>query len=415
MVSSKSISIEVEAMVEEPVRILLIPSSDYLGHPFPQRHNHLFERVHDGKEFEVHVIRFNIFGKPKLTTKCIVHEIPLELRIGKTGLYYLANVFSYTHEILRIVREESIDVVFAGNLLPPLTYEVIKRLMERRISTVFDLQDYYPTSATGYLADVKSVAGSMLKGLFEAMTRFLIRGASVVTVPGIALAMYSRRVGARKVYIVPNGISEHFLERYSGEEVRKRLGFGDEDFVVGYVGSIEFWLDMEPLIKGVAMARERGLTVKLLLIGKQLQSGYPQKVRKWLEMYRVEDATTWLDFVPHTDVPKYVAAMDLATIPFDVENPTAFYAAPNKLWEYLSQGTPVAATPIPETIAYKHIKKIHIVSKAQDYIKAIELAGKDREKVVHPEVSQMLKARLWQNSAQKLKQILKSLYKDRKH
>jgi glycosyltransferase involved in cell wall biosynthesis len=163
------------------------------------------------------------------------------------------------------------------------------------------------------------------------------------------------------------------------------------------------------------MARERGLTVKLLLIGKQLQSGYPQKVRKWLEMYRVEDATTWLDFVPHTDVPKYVAAMDLATIPFDVENPTAFYAAPNKLWEYLSQGTPVAATPIPETIAYKHIKKIHIVSKAQDYIKAIELAGKDREKVVHPEVSQMLKARLWQNSAQKLKQILKSLYKDRKH
>jgi glycosyltransferase involved in cell wall biosynthesis len=249
MVSSKSISIEVEAMVEEPVRILLIPSSDYLGHPFPQRHNHLFERVHDGKEFEVHVIRFNIFGKPKLTTKCIVHEIPLELRIGKTGLYYLANVFSYTHEILRIVREESIDVVFAGNLLPPLTYEVIKRLMERRISTVFDLQDYYPTSATGYLADVKSVAGSMLKGLFEAMTRFLIRGASVVTVPGIALAMYSRRVGARKVYIVPNGISEHFLERYSGEEVRKRLGFGDEDFVVGYVGSIEFWLDMEPFNK----------------------------------------------------------------------------------------------------------------------------------------------------------------------
>jgi glycosyltransferase involved in cell wall biosynthesis len=414
VVPGKGVAIEVEAVVEEPVRVLLIPSSDYLGHPFPQRHNHLFERVHDGREFEVHVVRFDIFGKPKLATRCIVHEIPLELRIGKTGLYYLANVFSYTHEILRIVREESIDVVFAGNLLPPLTYEVIKRLMERRIPTVFDLQDYYPTSATGYLADVKSVAGSMLKGLFEAMTRFLIRSASIVAVPGIALAMYSRRVGARKVYIVPNGISEHFLERYSGEEVRKRLGFGDEDFVVGYVGSIEFWLDMEPLIKGVAMARERGLTVKLLLIGKQLQSGYPQKVRKWLEMYRVEDATTWLDFVPHTDVPKYVAAMDLATIPFDVENPTAFYAAPNKLWEYLSQGTPVATTPIPEIIAYKHIKKVYIVRTAQDYAKAIELAGKDREKVVHPEVNQMLKTRLWQNSTQKLKQILKSLYKDRK-
>jgi glycosyltransferase involved in cell wall biosynthesis len=414
VVPGKGVAIEVEAVVEEPVRVLLIPSSDYLGHPFPQRHNHLFERVHDGREFEVHVVRFDIFGEPKLATRCIVHEIPLELRIGKTGLYYLANVFSYTHEILRIVREESIDVVFAGNLLPPLTYEVIKRLMERRIPTVFDLQDYYPTSATGYLADVKSVAGSMLKGLFEAMTRFLIRGASVVTVPGIALAMYSRRVGARRVCIVPNGISEHFLERYGGGEVRKRLGFSDEDVVVGYVGSIEFWLDMEPLIKGVAMARERSLPVKLLLIGKQLQSGYPQKVRRWLEVYRVEDATTWLDFVPHTEVPKYVAAMDLATIPFDVENPTAFYAAPNKLWEYLSQGTPVAATPIPEIIMHKHIEKIYIVRTAQDYAKAVELMSRQREKAVNPEVNRLLKARLWQNSARKLKQMLKSLCKDRK-
>ena len=414
MVPDKSIVIKVEAMVEELIRVLLIPSSDYLGHPFPQRHNHLFERIHDGKEFEVHVVRFNIFGKPKLSTRCIVHEIPLELRIGKTGLYYLANVLSYTHEILRIVREESIDVVFAGNLLPPLTYEVIKKLMERRVPTVFDLQDYYPTSATGYLADVKRVSGSILKGFFEVMTRLLIRSASIVSVPGIALAMYSRRVGAKKVYIVPNGISEHFLERYSGEEVRKKLGFSDEDVVVGYIGSVEFWLDMEPLIKGIAIARKRGLPVKLLLIGKQLQSGYPQKVRKWLEVYKVEDATTWLDFVPHTDVPKYVAAMDLATIPFDVENPTAFYAAPNKLWEYLSQGTPVATTPIPEIIAYKHIKKIHIARTAEDYAKTIELVSKQREKVVDPEVSQILKARLWQNSAQKLKQVLKSL-KDRKH
>jgi glycosyltransferase involved in cell wall biosynthesis len=414
VVPGKGVVIEVEAMVEEPIRVLLIPSSDYLGHPFPQRHNHLFERIHDGKEFEVHVIRFNIFGKPKLSTKCIVHEIPLELGISKTGLYYLANVFSYTHEILRIVREESIDIVFAGNLLPPLTYEVIERLMERRVPTVFDLQDYYPTSATGYLADVKSVAGSILKGFFEVMTRFLIRRASIVTVPGIALAMYSRRVGAKKVYIVPNGISEHFLEKYNGEEVRKKLGFSDEDIAVGYVGSIEFWLDMEPLIKGIAIARERGLPVKLLLIGKHLQSGYPQKVRKWLEVYKVEDATTWLDFVPHTEVPKYVATMDLATIPFDVENPTAFYAAPNKLWEYLSQGTPVAATPIPEIIAYKHIKKVYIVRTAQDCAKSIELVNKQREKVVDAEVRQILKARLWQNSAQKLKQILKSLYKNRK-
>ena len=393
----------------EPLRVLVIPSSDYLGHPFPQRHNHLFERLHDGEEFEVHVIRFNIFGKPKLSTRCIVHEIPIEFRTSKTGLYYLTNVLSYTYEIVRVVREESIDVVFAGNLLPPLMYDAIRRLMERSIPTVFDLQDYYPTSAAGYLADVRSIVGTVLKGFFEVMTRLLIGSASVVTVPGVALAMYSRRIGARRVYIVPNGISEHFLERYSGEEVREKLGFGDEDIVVGYIGSIEFWLDMEPLIRAVAVARDRGLPVKLLLIGRQLQSGHSRRVSRWLEVYGVRSASVWLDFVPHTEVPRYVAAMDLATIPFDVENPTAFYAAPNKLWEYLSQGAVVAATPIPEVLAYQHLGRVYIVKNPEGYVKAFEEAGRCRSRDIDPRVREVIKARLWSSSVEKLKKIFKSL------
>ena len=396
-------------MVEELIRVLVIPSSDYLGHPFPQRHNHLFERIHDGKEFEVHVIRFNIFGKPKQSTRCVVHEIPLELRTSKTGLYYLANIYSYTSEIIRIIKRESIDIVFAGNLLPPLIYTLVEKLMERRTPIVFDIQDYYPTSAAGYLADVTSVTGTILKGFFEVITRILIKSSTAVTVPGIALAMYARRVGARNVHIVPNGISEHFLKRYDGSEVRRKLGYNDSDIVVGYIGSIEFWLDMEPLIRAFSTLRERGLPVKLLLIGKQLQTGYIQKVRKWLEIYRVNDITTWLNFIPHSEVPRYVAAMDLATIPFNVNNLTAFYATPNKLWEYLSQGTTVAATPIPEILAYKHIKKIIIVKSMQDYVEAINHVSKNREKTEDPEVEQILKTRLWSDSAEKLKAILRRI------
>jgi hypothetical protein len=63
-----------------PIRILLIPSSDYLGHPLPQRHNHIFKRLHDDKEFEVHVVRFQMYDKPKLSTRCIIHEIPYEIK-----------------------------------------------------------------------------------------------------------------------------------------------------------------------------------------------------------------------------------------------------------------------------------------------------------------------------------------------
>ena len=74
-----------------PIRILLIPSSDYLGHPFPQRHNHIFERLHDGKEFEVHVVRFQMYDKPKLVARCVIHEIPYEIKTRTAAAYYLPN------------------------------------------------------------------------------------------------------------------------------------------------------------------------------------------------------------------------------------------------------------------------------------------------------------------------------------
>jgi hypothetical protein len=109
------------------IRILLIPSSDYLGHPFPQRHNQMFERVHDGKDFEVHVVRFNMFGRAKLSSKCIVHEFPLEFSVSKTPIYYLSNAVNHLQWILKIIKREAIDAVIAGNILPLFYSSFVKR------------------------------------------------------------------------------------------------------------------------------------------------------------------------------------------------------------------------------------------------------------------------------------------------
>jgi hypothetical protein len=97
------------------IRILLIPSSDYLGRPFPQRHHQIFETVHDGKDFEVHVVRFNMFGRAKLSSKCVVHEFPLEFSVNKTPICFLSNAVNNLQLILKIIKREAIDVVVAGN------------------------------------------------------------------------------------------------------------------------------------------------------------------------------------------------------------------------------------------------------------------------------------------------------------
>jgi glycosyltransferase involved in cell wall biosynthesis len=395
------------------IRILLIPSSDYLGHPFPQRHNQIFERIHDGKDFEVHVLRFNIFGKVKLSSKCIIHDLPLEFNVSKTPIYYLSNVLNHLQEILRIIKHETINVVVAGNLLPPFLLALYKKISRLKIPFIFDLQDYYPTSAVGYICKINSLSGTVVKGVFESMSQALIKIADAVTVPGFALASYARTVrgkkGSGQVHIVPNGISEHFLKAYDGNHIREKFGYSEEDLVVGYIGSIEFWLDMKTLIRALSKVYREGLRVKFLLIGERLQTTYVENIMNWIKNEEIEHITDWIGFVEHEKVPEYIAAMDVGTIPFDVKNPTAYYAAPNKLWEYLSQGVNVVSTPIPEALVYSNL--LNISKSETEYVAVLKRNKKsnDVRNRIRNEAMPYLRKRTWNASAEKMREIIRNL------
>jgi glycosyltransferase involved in cell wall biosynthesis len=389
------------------IRVLLIPSSDYLGHPFPQRHNQIFERVHDGRKFEVHVVRFNIFGKTRLSSRCIIHESPLEFNVSRTPAYYLSNAINHLQWILKIIKREAIDVVVAGNLLPPFLLELCKRISYLKIPLIFDLQDYYPVSAAGYICNVHSLSGIIVKGAFESMTQTLIRMADAVTVPGFALAMYARTVrgeASSDVHVVPNGISEHFLKLHDGSRIREKLGYNEDDLVVGYVGSIEFWLDMKTLIKALSKAYRGGFNVRFMLVGGRLQTAYAEKVMEWIKYEGIEHITNWVGFVEHEKIPEYIAAMDVGTIPFDVKNPTAYYAAPNKLWEYLSQGVDVVSTPIPEALAYKSL--LNIATSEDEYMTALKRVEKGANARNRNDVMAHLRRRMWNASAEKYRKII---------
>lgn len=348
------------------IRILLVPSSDYLGHPFPQRHNQIFERLHDGENFEVHVARFKLFSKPKLKTKLVIHELSGD-PAGSVSTYYLKGMFNHALEIRQIIRQENIDLVVFSNLSVPFAYTLIDYLSGMNIPIIFDLPDFYPTSAAGYLCDLKSVKGSLLVGSFDFMLRRILRRSNVVTAPSYSLMEYAKKVGARNVKCIPNGVSNGFSKLHDGAVIRKQLGFSDDDLVVGYIGSVEFWLDLKSAIKGFSLAKKNCHPMKLLLVGKGLFTDYSKNVLDWIKQEDLEKDTVWLDFIPYAEVPKYISAIDVGLIPFNVFNPTAFYAAPNKMWEYLSQRKPVISSPIPETLA--NLDSVLLAITAEDYAK----------------------------------------------
>jgi glycosyltransferase involved in cell wall biosynthesis len=352
------------------IRVLLVPSSDYIGHPFPQRHNQIFERLNDGENFEVHVVEFKLFKESGLKTSLVMHELDGK-RAGNLASYYFINAVNHAVQIRKIARQESIDVIVLSNLAAPFAFTLMEKLSSLRIPVVFDLPDYYPTSAAGYMFDLKSIFGILFTQVFNISLRYMMRHATLVTVASNALAGYAKEAGARAVVHIPNGISENFLKLHNGKDLREKLGYGQDDLVMGYIGSVEFWLDMRSLLNGAALARKRGLSAKLLIVGKRLQTGYSERVAKWIRQENLEKSTTWLDFVQHEQVPEYIAGIDVGTIPFDILNPTAYYAAPNKMWEYLSQQKPVICTPTPEALSNSDY--VVSVLTPEDYARKLSL------------------------------------------
>jgi glycosyltransferase involved in cell wall biosynthesis len=392
------------------IKVLLVPSSDYLGHPFPQRHNQIFERLNCYEDFEVHVVKFNLFDKNRLSTTLVLHEMR-DLHTNSIASYYFLNALIHASHIRQLVRQHAIDVVVLSNLAGPFAFTIIDKLSRLDLPIIVDLPDYYPTSAAGNLLDPLSLRGKFFSAYFDVLLRQIMRHANLVTVVSQPLKAYAENAGANQAILIPNGISECFLRLQNGSKIREKLGFRNEEFIIGYIGSVEFWLDMKSLFKGVAIAKRRGIPVKLLIVGKSLHTGYMNIVENQAKEEGVWSLVTWLDFVPHEDVPSYMAAIDAGTIPFAVSNPTAYYSAPNKLWEYLSQLKPVLSTPIPESVS--NSKYISIVSNPADYALVISrLFQRNALLLKKTENGYALSQnRTWANSAQMFSSVIRNLLK----
>ncbi len=386
---------------------MVVPSGDYLGHPFPQRQNQIFERLHDGKNFEIHMASFKLFQRSNLKTRLIMHEMNGR-KIKGVASYYLLNSANHTLRIRQIIKEEGIDAIILSNLATPFAYTLIDQVSKSHIPILFDLPDHFPSAAASHVFEARISPAKLLEGMFESILGYIMRRATVVTVASNALGRYAENAGAHRVEYVPNGIAECFLRLHDGNALREKLGYGKEDIVVGYIGSLEFWLDVRSLIEGFALTKRVIPSLKLLIVGSSLYTNYAEKVMNWVKQENIEKDTKLIGFVPYELVPEYISALDLGIIPFDVNNPIAHYSSPMKMWEYLSQRKPVLSTPIPEILDNSDCFLTALTSK--DYAKQFLLiAGKSA--AVNKKMErgyQKALDRTWANSAQLLGSIIRS-------
>jgi glycosyltransferase involved in cell wall biosynthesis len=183
--------------------------------------------------------------------------------------------------------------------------------------------------------------GLRLTGDAHLAEREALRGARAAAVSE-PLASWATELGATDATVIPNGADTGQLEpaRWSsaGLELRRQLGFDEGRPVVGFVGSLKPWHGVELLLDAVSELAE-SLAIGVLIVGDGPRRAMVDELARNLPA-SIRVAVT--GSVPSDEVPRYLAAMDIAVAPYLPND--KFYFSPLKVVEAMASGLPVIAS-----------------------------------------------------------------------
>ncbi|MDD2836273.1 MAG: glycosyltransferase [Methanothrix sp.] len=310
------------------MKILVIPTTDWIRHPVPNRLNFIFDNL--AEEHDVYVLHFGLKRFSKLQareTKCQLVEASW-INVEDPSLYYLLNFPYHLWKIRHIVKKLDIDIILSTNILPSFAANFAHS------PVVFDYLDHLEESASIYYPG--SALGDIVKQVVSLITRYNLRSAhSVITVTK-ELSAFLQDLGIKDITVIPNGVDTKLLRPLSMQEAKKSLGL--TGVVLGYVGSLEHWVDLETVVS--AMPR---LDATLLVVGPGLFTDYGDEIKKMAKDYGVLDRIVFTGAVEYALLSRYISAMDIGLNPLKMMKKNE-YAAGGKVFNYLACGRPVLSS-----------------------------------------------------------------------
>jgi len=215
-------------------------------------------------------------------------------------------------------------------------YFIAKRM---KIPTIFDICDDLPERIrkSPQIPDLLKPLGKLV-GQF--MMKKNIALAKRITYVTKSLSD-SYNFPKDKSVLIPNGVDNELFHSCSSQELKGELGLG-EDFVVGFVGVLSDWVDLEPAFIALKEFVKNGLGIKMMVVGGGEKFQYFRSLAK---RYGIADSVTFVGDISYTLVPNYISGMDccLISLSFTVDCHNAF---PLTLLEYMACEKPVISTPL---------------------------------------------------------------------
>ena len=310
------------------MRILVIPTTDWIRHPVPNRLNFIFDILAERHDvFVLHFALKKFSNVPSRETRCML--IPIDsFSLENPALHYLLNAPLYLPIIRRVVRTREIDVILSANVLPSLCANF------SGVPVVFDYLDHIEESAAVYYPD--SFFQNVVRQVVRSVTRFnLTYATSVITVTE-EFKEYLKEVGVSHVEVIPNGVDNAKLISIPEGEAKQTLGLSGT--VIGYVGSLEQWVDLETVISALP-----DLDVTLLIVGPGLFTDYGSMIKKMADAMNVGQKVIFTGMVPFDRLGLYISAMDVGLNPLKKMKKNEMTIG-GKIFNYFACGKPVLSS-----------------------------------------------------------------------
>jgi glycosyltransferase involved in cell wall biosynthesis len=203
----------------------------------------------------------------------------------------------------------------------------------RRRPWVFEVRDLWPAS-------IKAVGVSQgrLITWLERLELFLYRRANRI----LALTrpfkhdLVQRGIDPDKIDVVTNGVdAQKFARARLADDARHELGVPRDAFLAGYIGTTGLAHGLETVVRAADRCRDHR-QIQLLVMGEGAQRQQLEADAAALQL----DNVHFRDRVPHADVPRYYAALDVAIVHLKPQ-PVFRTVIPSKIFELMAMEVPI--------------------------------------------------------------------------